>query len=606
MDQMGDPSSPNSPRLDPSDIEILISKLRAVAEGLSDFGALLSRAPQPSGSASADPPPNTKGDARADEAEEQAAQEDDRGGPQFDPGIHAGQGYVLLADMVDSTKIKSVAFPNEAPAMVAEHNRIVIDACYDPSLQCHPRLPKTIGDAVFAIFDARQDGALQSCLRAAGLAIERFRATPPIQRLDYHDLGAHPNDKKKPLRLRTKITLHYFEDCREFSFQTPTRSGFEKLEEIVGKELDLAFRISAIGYRMQIIATEAFMKKLACQVELIHPLRRGKGNLTLAALIEEATKLRDMTVMWSEDDFLNFEGRAFGAPIWITDARRITQLKGIDDPQDVCLISLTDPRKLPPEDHAERRIKLEQAYHAVIMVNASMEPRFITNYIDAVRDVLEPVTRGPGGDEKPDMDKRLDSELTLCVAAKIYGAYDFFFRVSCCGDLSLKRFFRELQTLPTYNVDAIDIRQTVRDRFWVNRSFDTILNKYEWPRSAQQGEPPPKRSCMLLLTWFEQHVGMDLFQVFYDLMREDEGKDEPAQAEKQLHILEAGEVIHHTPIYTLTICDSLIDYEEFLTSEHLNNTKTTTHIVHTPEEGFCLLRYHLVKGIFIPDPYLYT
>lgn len=497
-------------------------------------------------------------------------------------GERLGPAYILIADMVESTRIKSLVYDALAFALVADHNQTVIDVCTAPELG--GRLIDTVGDAVFVLFEGDEATALANCLEAARLILLEFR-----QRKPFRTKGYATGDQ---MRLRTKVTLHYFDECMQY------RLGPEgnQVTSLVGHDIDLAFRVASICYPMQIVATDALMAKLQRYVTPLCPREGREGEVDRKHLLARATEGRDQSTPQASDvGCLDFRGRAFGREIWIPDARRVGHLRGIDDAQDVFLLAMEDPGTLASDCRHELRVKLDQGYHAVIMVNLSVQHGRSENYIRDVRETLEPpdgvvVEAGYLNSRPPE---RMDSKLTLCVAAKVFGIYDFFFRVSCADDRALHEFFRKLQGIENYTIEGIEVRQTVRNRFWVNRNWDKILAEYRG--SGGDG------SYNLILTWFEEHGHRDLFEEFYERAREG------VERARDVHILECGEVVHHTPIYALFICRDLSAYEGFFDEAKLHKTKSTSYIVHTPDpsERFCLLRYQLVNGIYISEPQLY-
>ena len=120
---------------------------------------------------------------------------------------------------------------------------------------------------------------------------------------------------------------------------------------------------------------------------------------------------------------------------------------------------------------------------------------------------------------------------------------------------------------------------TVTDRFAVTGEYDRILERFE-------GRP-----YEMVLTWFERDPETDLFDRLRGSM--DRGDAGPRPVE----ILEVGEVIHHTPVYAIFICESLRDYAAYFVDNGLRPTACRSHIAHVGQPADAQLRYSLMSGV---------
>jgi len=208
----------------------------------------------------------------------------------------------------------------------------------------------------------------------------------------------------------------------------------------------------------------------------------------------------------------------------------------------------------------------------VILARVSLEQHRNDNYIEHVIHMLENSSRGSD----------LESEITLFAAAKIYGDFDFFFRVSCVDDESLRKFFQAIRH-ERFGVNSVEVRSTVAGRFRVTPRYDSILENFG------------QRDQILVLTWFEPDMSRDLFDYFVDYMHRGEEPLRPVE------VLEAGEVIHHQPVYCLFLCDDLKAYADFFTSHDLNPTACRSQIAQISGPNDAQLRYDLLSGIYLPS-----
>jgi hypothetical protein len=472
--------------------------------------------------------------------------------------------------MEGSTESKFLLGEEGAFAALREHNRRIMEHCRkaEPTPAV---ILSSLGDAVVAKFQAGRSersrrGALVSCLAAARAIITSLESLPPIRGAD--DTG---------FPLRTKLTLQFYDAFRYG--RDEERAGLS--EELVGPHIDAAFRIAPIAWRFQVLVTECFMAELllhstteddAAPSDGSAPGSRTQDLVAWAHLAREeaARRPRPMTGIAVP---LELTDGSSQLAYWITDAREIARLKGIPDNQRVFLLGFESPDELVQRGQRQRlTIKVRQDHHAVILASVSLAPGKNDDYIDFVLEML--------GDSSEA--RRLESELTLCAAAKIYGEFDFFFRVSCIDDESLRRFF-EVINAEKFGVDSVEVRSTVADRFFVNPRYDRILEHF--------GERP----YALVLTWFQRDPESDLFLRFADSMEAGTG-----ERVGPVEILETGEVIHHRPVYCIFICDSLAAYADFFATSGLNPTGCRSHIGQISRPGDAQLRYSLMSGVWVP------
>ena len=168
------------------------------------------------------------------------------------------QGFLLIADMEGSTQSKFRLGEKEAFVLHREHNRIIIERCRGAT-PVGGTVINSLGDAVVAKFPAGTDGtqrrhALTSCLTAARGIVAAFEKLPPVR-------GGTPEE----FWLRTKVTLQYYDAYRY-------GHGGESSEELVGADIDSAFRVSAISWRLQVLASERFI------AELLHSSNADGGS----------------------------------------------------------------------------------------------------------------------------------------------------------------------------------------------------------------------------------------------------------------------------------------------------------------------------------------
>ena len=235
-------------------------------------------------------------------------------------------------------------------------------------------------------------------------------------------------------------------------------------------------------------------------------------------------------------------------------------------------MSFRSPEELVARGDVQRlTIKVRQDHHAVILVNVTHGGRANDDYIEHVVQMLRDSSDGD----------RLDSELTLLAAAKIYGEFDFFFRVSCIDDASLRRFFGAIHD-DSYGVSHVEVRSTLTDRIHITRRYGRVLEHFE-------GQPHE-----LVLTWFERDVEQDLFELFRAEMEAPDAEVRPVE------ILEVGEVIHHTPVYAIFICESMRDYAAFFARHGVRPTACRSHVGHIDGPADAQLRYSLMSGVYTP------
>ncbi len=461
------------------------------------------------------------------------------------------RGFLLIADMESSAASKFVLGEAEAFDALRAHNGLVMVRCRKAA-PVEGIVLNSLGDAVVVKFpaSANADAALEGCLSAARDIVDAFEQLPPI-----------PLASGKAFRLRTKLLLQSYDAYRYGRRET----GDLHAEELVGEDIDLAFRLAPVSWRLQVLATEAFAAALL-----------ARSTATTAentrTLLDRAHVARHVGARSAGPLRGIAEAYQLGSiDYWFTDAREIARLKGIASAQSVYLLSFEGPEHLMARGEPQRlTIKVRQDHHAVILASISLD-RQQDNYIEHVVEKLRDTTDG----------NRLDSELTLCVAAKIYGEFDFFFRVSCIDDESLGRFFHAIHD-DSFGVSHVEVRATLKDRFAVNRGYDRIFQRFE------------NRPYEIVLTWFERDRTRDLFE---DLRRIMERDDTGARA---VDILEVGEVIHHTPVYAVFICESLRDYAAFFTDNGLRPTACRSHVGHVDQPADAQLRYSLMSGVYLP------
>jgi class 3 adenylate cyclase len=464
------------------------------------------------------------------------------------------RGFLMIADMESSTLSKFVLREQDAFNVLREHNRIVMAHCRSAS-PVGGLVLNSLGDAVVAKFptlSADPSEALRSCMSAAAAIINAFERLPSI-----------PTTTGGEFRLRTKLLLQSYDAYRY------GRRGedSELAEELVGVDIDLAFRLAPVSWRLQVLVTDAFMTEL---------LTRSTSATYLShdtqALLDEAHQARHSEALTVEP----LRGIAHAFQIgtrsyWVTDAREIARLKGIKGAGRVFALAFESPNSLIARDERQRlTIKVRQNRHAVILASISLAQSVNENYIGHVIEKLRDGTDG----------NRLDSELTLFAAAKIYGEYDYFFRVSCIDDESLRRSFDAIDA-DSIGVSHIEVRSIVANRLVITRQYERIFARFHG------------RSHVIVLTWFERVRGRDLFAELESVL---ERNDEAAHT---VELLEVGEVIHHTPVYAIFLCDSLADYAAFFSDHGFSPTACHSHIGHVERPADAQLRYRLMDGIYM-------
>ena len=484
-----------------------------------------------------------------------------------DPSLHSDRerGFLLIADMEGSTGSKFALGETGAFAALREHNRIVMEHCAKAAPVAGVLL-NSLGDAVVAKFPFSSDprAGLVSCLRAARDIVHAFEALEPIA-----------TGSGGEFRLRTKLTLQIYD-----AYRYGRRGGSALLaEELVGPDIDLAFRLSAVSWRLQVLVTECFVAELLARSTPQGERRAAAGSHGLdSGLVLERAHLarhfgaRSQGPLQGTCEELEIADGDARIEYWLTDAREIARMKGIPEAQSAFLISFESPESLIERGSPQRlTIKVRQDHHAVILVNVALGSRPNDDYIEHVVHMLREASDG----------SRLDSEVTLCVAAKIYGEFDFVFRVSCIDDISLRRFFEAIHD-ESFGVNHVEVRSTLTDRFAVTQHYDRILERFG-------GKP-----YEIALTWFQRDPENDLLEQFLGYM----DREDPQL--RAVEILEVGEVIHHMPIYAIFICESLRDYAAFFRDNGLRPTACRSHIGHIDRPGDAQLRYSLMSGVYIP------
>lgn len=480
-------------------------------------------------------------------------------------GAERERGFLLIADMEGSTASKFRLGEAGAFAALREHNRRVIEHCRKAS-PVPGVILNSLGDAVVAKFPGGSDersmrGALASCLEAARSIVLAFEALPPLQ-----------SERGEAFPLRTKLTLQCYD-----AFLYGRREELAGLaEELVGADIDVAFRVQPIAWRLQVVAAERFVAELlrhcAPPAGAASAPRPDTGELVRtahAAREAAAEQPRPGAALSLPLALLDSAGRI---DCWITDAREITRLKGLPESQRLFLLSFEAPDALEARGQGARlHLKLRQDHHAIVLARVSLEPGRNDDYIDSVLETFGDAGRGT----------RLGSELTLYAAAKIYGEFDFFFRVSCIDDESLRRFFETIHD-SRFGVDGVEVRSTIADRFHLTPRYERILEHFR------------QRPHELVLTWFAREPGSDLFLRFVEGM---EGA--PGDRVQPVEILETGEVIHHRPVYAIFLCENLAAYAEFFREHGLRATACRSHVGQISRPGDVRLRYGLMGGVWV-------
>lgn len=438
--------------------------------------------------------------------------------------------------------------------VLREHNRLIMEHCCNADPLAGIIL-NSLGDAVVAKFPSTEDGdaALISCLRAARSIVQAFEQLAPIRTTAGHEF-----------HLRTKLMLQSYD-----AFRYGRRAhGVGFAEELVGADIDAAFRLAPVSWRLQVLVTESFITALlACSTASEAAARDAEALLHRAHMARHRGALSAGPLTGISEAY-----RLGTLDYWVTDAREIARLKGISNARSVYALSFESQDALVARGEQQRlTIKVRQDHHAVILASISLGGDENDNYIEHVVEKLRDSSDG----------NRLDSELTLCIAAKVYGEFDFFFRVSCIDDESLRRFFDAIHA-DSFGVSHVEVRSTVADRFAVTRNYARIFARFA-------GRP-----FEIVLTWFERDPSRDLFETLKRVMHCD------GNATRAVEILEVGEVIHHTPVYAIFVCDSLRDYAAFFVEHGLRATACRSHVGHIGQPADAQLRYSLMGGVYLP------
>lgn len=464
------------------------------------------------------------------------------------------RGYLLIADMESSTMSKFLLSELDAFDALARHNGIIMSHCHAAS-PAPGIVLNSLGDAVVVKFPANGDPAraLGSCLAAARDIIAAFERLSPLPTLtggEFH--------------LRTKLLLQSYD---AFCYGR-RESGAGFADELVGADIDLAFRLAPVAWRLQVLVTTTFMRDL-----LAHATHESGSRLDPAALLDEAHIARHGAALTAGPlRGVSHALKLGDLDLWVSDAREIGRLKGLEQTREVFALTFESPESLSARGAVQRlTIKVRQDHHAIILASISLTGSRNDNYIGHIVDKL----REPGGNS------RLDSEVTLLAAAKIYGEFDFFFRVSSIDDESLRRFFHAIRA-DTFGVSHLEVRSTVGNRFAITRRYAEIFERFA-------GEP-----YEIVLTWFEPVPGRDVFGELREVV------ERRAGTVAAVEILELGEVIHRTPVYAIFICASLRDYAAFFTAHGLTPTACRSHVGHISRPGDAQLRYSLLSGVYLP------
>lgn len=470
------------------------------------------------------------------------------------PAPQRERGYLLIADMESSTMSKFLLSEIDAFDALSRHNGLIMS-------HCHAAAPipgivlNSLGDAVVVKFPVAGDPAeaLRSCLAAARDIVGAFEALSPLPTLtggEFH--------------LRTKLLLQSY-DAFCYGRREPG-AGFA--DELVGADIDLAFRLAPIAWRLQVLVTTTFMRDV-----LAHSILEAGTPVDPAGLLDEAHVARHGAALTAGPlRGVAHTLRLDDLDLWVTDAREIGRLKGLEETREVFALTFESPESLSARGAVQRlTIKVRQDHHAIILASISLTGSLNDNYIGHIVDKL----REAGGNS------RLDSELTLLAAAKIYGEFDFFFRVSSIDDESLRRFFHAVRA-DSFGVSHLEVRSAVGNRFAITRRYTEIFERF-------CGHP-----YEIVLTWFEPVPGRNVFDELREFV------DRRADSVAAVEILEVGEVIHRTPVYAIFVCASLRDYAAFFTAHGLTPTACRSHVGHISRPGDAQLRYSLRSGVFLP------
>ena len=302
-------------------------------------------------------------------------------------------GFLLIADMESSTLSKFVLGELEAFKALRTHNRLAINECLTAT-PVPGVIVNSLGDAIVAKFIATDDSraALQSCLTAARAIVAAFEQLPAL-----------PNKSGPGFRLRSKLLLQHYN-----AFNYGIRDADDILsDELVGADIDQAFRLAPVAWRLQVLVTDAFMSELmreatlpsgaACDSQALLDrarLARHSGALSPERLrgIEQPLTLNDIHC-------------------WVTDAREIARLKGIGQSRRVYALAFERPQALIDRGDKQRlTIKVRQNHHAVILASISLAETVNDDYIEHVVAKLRDGSHG----------NQLDSEVTLIAAANMH------------------------------------------------------------------------------------------------------------------------------------------------------------------------------------------
>jgi class 3 adenylate cyclase len=163
------------------------------------------------------------------------------------PSAERQRGFLLIADMEASTESKFLLGELRAFAALQEHNRRIIELCRKAEPVAGVIL-NSLGDAVVAKFTIGPDkgakrAALAACLEVARSIVAAFEALPALR-----------GEGGERFRLRTKLTLQYYD-----AFLYGRRDELAGLgAELVGPDIDVAFRLQPISWRLQVVAAEPF------------------------------------------------------------------------------------------------------------------------------------------------------------------------------------------------------------------------------------------------------------------------------------------------------------------------------------------------------------
>lgn len=475
-------------------------------------------------------------------------------------------GYLIISDMVNSTYIKrkykkdSIGYK-----LTAIHNALIL-LVYK---KFNATIIKSVGDAIIAKLP-RKTGLFTSIKIAK--EIRNIFDNDNHQRNIRKEMEA---SLEKDFKLETKTLLHYYENAIPYTIT----KGDNNPIDLIGIDIDIAFRVFEIAGKNQIIATNKFIQNFLSQSVSVSPNEGYRYSVEeLYATIKQSIKENKHCsyIFRPEDSIDKSETK-----IIIDDCVSLKNLKGLEN-QEKCFLLTFNPSK---RNIAPSRIKLKQNNHAIIMVKLSIQPKSSEN------DIIENLCKYS--------DEALESEFTLCVGGAVYGQYDFFFRISYSNDEALEKFHAEIQK-QTYNTSKVDIRKTTNKKFIVDKNAKKIQNVL--------GDITLTKKWTIILVWFEYEEGKKLFNKFKTFIESQADINEnmlektlkKRLASKKIYILEGGSLIYKYSDYVLLVAESMAEYDKFIDSLSISNAGRITYIIHSPwEKKYFKLQYDRMDGIIL-------